>query len=467
MSENPAIKRFVRDVAPVLGTRLRQDEAARSAASGDASHVARGLPDAVVQVASTAEVVAVVQAAGAHRVALVPRGAGTGKAGGCIPKAGEIVIDLSLMDRILSVAPQDLYAVVQPGVKTADLDRAAQAHGLMYPPDPASWETSSIGGNIATNAGGPRALKYGVTRRYVWGLEVVLASGEVLRVGRKSIKGVAGYEMAGLFVGSEGTLGIITEATMHLVPAPAFVQTAWLCCPSVHAASAAADRMLTVGVMPRMLELIDAPALSAIAPKVQWAMPQGGAALLVETDGSTQAQAHAEMVHLLDVSGFGKTAIVATDAAMACAMRDGRRGVSGALKDAYPWKVSDDIAMPRSQMTALLDKAASLAAQSGLLAATYGHLGDGNLHINLLCKTADERTLTPPIRASLYRFANAHGGTISGEHGIGLSKRTALPFEMGVVAMAVQARLKACLDPGNMLNPGKVMQTATPKVRPC
>lgn len=457
MAENPKLDRFLRQLEPRFKDRLRTDIEARQARGGDASHVAAGLPDAVVEIASTAEAVFVVKAAREQELGLVPRGAGTGKAGGCIPKAGEVVVDLSRMNQLLKLVPDDLYAVVQPGLKTAALDRAASAHGLMFPPDPASWETCSIGGNIATNAGGPRAVKYGVTSRYVWGLEVVLASGEVLRSGRHCLKSVAGYDMVSLFVGSEGTLGLITEATMHLVPAPQGVQTAWLSFDDVHAASQAATAMLQAGILPRMLELIDGPGLLAIGPSVRWAMPQSGAALLVETDGVSQCAADADMLRLTEMLATAKHRVLAKDEAMREAMRHGRRLVSLALKAAYPFKVSDDIAMPRSRMTALLDEAQRLASAAGLSASTYGHLGDGNLHINLLCKTKAEREVTGPIRRALYHFAIRHQGTISGEHGIGLSKRDALPEELGNVGMAVQARLKACLDPTHLFNPGKVM----------
>jgi glycolate oxidase len=459
MAISPPLDRFLMALAP-FGDRLRTDAAARQAAGGDASHVVPGLPDAVVWPDSTAEVAQVAAAATAHHVALVPRGAGTGKAGGCTAQAGEVVIDLSRLNRIVHMAPADLYAVVQPGVLTADLDRAAHAHGLMYPPDPASWDTCSIGGNIATNAGGPRAVKYGVTGRYVWGLEVVLASGKILRMGRQCIKGVAGLEMTGLFVGSEGTLGIITEATMHLVPAPGGVQTAWMSFADPHAASAAASRMLAAGILPRMLELLDGPALRAVAPRVDWAMPAAGAALLVETDGATEAAALQDLVRLGAAAGVGEHCLVAPSEADREAMRRTRRLVSAALKAAYPAKVSDDITMPRSRMPELLDEAVRLAATVGLEASTYGHLGDGNLHINLLCADAAARQRTPAIRLALYRFALARGGTISGEHGIGLSKREALPEALGATLFDVQRQIKACLDPQGILNPGKVFGDA-------
>jgi glycolate oxidase len=458
----PPLDAFLTRLSGAMGARLRTDDAALEAASHDASHAAARLPAAVLQAQSTAEVSAICRAAQELGVALVPRGAGTGKAGGCVPGAGEVVVDLSRMGSLLAMAPQDLYAVVQPGLVTAELDREAGAHGLMYPPDPASWESCSLGGNIATNAGGPRAVKYGVTARYVWGLEVVLMGGEVLRCGRRSIKGVAGLDLAGLFVGSEGTLGFITEATLHLVPAPRGVETAWVSFASPRAASDAAAALFTAGHLPRMLELLDAPALAAARTHAGWSIPEAGAALLVETDGPTEGQAREELLRLCErASAAGGAAIVASSERERERMRRTRRLVSASLKERYPFKVSDDIAVPRSQMPALLEEAASEAATAGLAASAYGHLGDGNLHVNLLCATAEARQRAQPVREHLWRFAVARGGTISGEHGIGLTKREALGLEQGPGLLALQRRVKAAFDPAGLLNPGKVWPAET------
>ncbi|RYF10281.1 MAG: FAD-binding protein, partial [Deltaproteobacteria bacterium] len=382
MPPNHPLETFKARLLPTLGDRLRDDPEILAQVAGDASHVEAQAPAAWLGPRDVSEVSLIARVALELGIGLVPRGSGTGKAGGCVPRAADVVVDVSRMNKVLQLRPDDLYAVVQPGLVNQQLDQAAGEHGLMYPPDPASWESCSLGGNIATNAGGPRAVKYGVTQAYVWGLQVVLVGGEVLRVGRQCIKGVAGLAMAPLFVGSEGTLGIVTEATMHLVPAPRGVCTAWLCFASPEAASAAGSRIFRAGVVPRMLELLDDPALRAVRPYVSWPMPQATAALLVETDGCTEESAMQQMQQLC-AAAQPDSSQVAPNAQAAEAMRRTRRLVSSSLKHLFPFKISDDIAVPRSQMPALLLEAQAQAQAAGLQASAYGHLGDGNLHINL------------------------------------------------------------------------------------
>ena len=454
MSVNIPMDTFKARLHPVLGPRLRDDTEALQRVAGDESSVAPQAPAAVLCPHNVAEVSQIARQAAELGIGLVPRGAGTGKAGGCVPLAGQVVVDVSGLNQLKQMCADDLYAVVQPGLINRQLDLAAQQVGLMYPPDPASWESCSIGGNIATNAGGPRAVKYGVTQAYVWGLQVVLAGGEVLAVGRRCIKGVAGLAMASLFVGSEGTLGIVTEAIMHLVPAPRGVSTAWLVFANPQAASQATSRIFRAGIVPRMLELLDAPALRAVAPHVTWPMPAGQAALLVETDGSDDTVAMQQMQRLCEAAA-PEQSLVAPSEQAAEAMRRTRRLVSSSLKRQYPYKISDDIAVPRSQMPALLTEAHRQAQRAGLAASAYGHMGDGNLHINLLCETPEQRAATSLVRRALYTFAVQHGGTMSGEHGIGLAKRSALDIEMNDGQLAAQRRIKAALDPAGIMNPGK------------
>lgn len=441
------------------GDRVRTDAAALEAASSDASSAVPGNAAAVVFPQSTAEVSLLAREAAALGVGLVPRGSGTGKAGGCVPCGGEVVVDVSRMNAILQLQPADLYAVVQPGLVTAQLDRAAGEVGLMYPPDPASWESCSLGGNIATNAGGPRAVKYGVTARYVWGLEVVLAGGEVLNLGRRSIKGVAGLDLTALMVGSEGTLGLVTQATLHLVPSPRGVQTGWLSFATPEAASRGAARVFSAGMLPRMLELLDPMALAAARPLARWDMPPGDTALLVETDGASDELAYQDLLALCEVAGADHAAVARSEKERE-GMRRSRREVSTALKATYPCKVSDDIAVPRSRMHELLAMAQAYSQDAGLLGCAYGHLGDGNLHVNVLCKTPQERARSQAVRERLWRFAVSVGGTISGEHGIGLTKREALPTEHPPALIDAQRRIKAALDPAGIMNPGKVFLPA-------
>jgi glycolate oxidase len=438
--------------------RLSDDLGHRESVAGDESGLPKGRAGAVAWPASTEEVSALAKEAQELGVALVPRGAGTGKAGGCIPQNGELVVDLSRMNRILELRPHDMYAVVQPGLINAELDKAAREHGFMYPPDPASLESCSIGGNISTNAGGPRAVKYGVTQRYVWGVEMVLAGGKVIRTGRRSIKGVAGYDVTSLIVGSEGTLGFITEATMHIVPAAPVVETAWLTFADPISASRASEAIFAAGITPRMLELLDTAAMDAVRPKSAFRLPPGGAAILVECDGRDEGvMRDLERICELALSRGGKDSVVAQNERDKEAMRRARRLVSGCLKEIFPWKISDDIAVPRSRMPELLGRAQEEGAPAGIQVAAYGHLGDGNVHINLLCKTSEERERARVVRQRLLTIAVSLGGTITGEHGIGIAKRQELSLEQSQELIELQRRLKQAFDPGNIINPGKAI----------
>lgn len=450
---------------PAFGDRLRTDRDALQRASTDESGYPGCPPAAVVEVANTADVVRLAQEAAECGVALVPRGAGTGKAGACIPAENQVVVDFSGMNRIQQLRPEDLFAVVEPGVITSDLDREAQQVGYMYPPDPASWESSTLGGNIATNAGGPRAVKYGVTHRYVWGLELVLAGGQVIRTGRQSIKGVAGLDLTSLMVGSEGTLAFITAATLHIIPSPPEVETGWLAFTDPVQASHAAERVFAAGLLPRMLELLDRIALDAVRPVSSFRIPEGtGAALLVETDGN-DGQARQDLIRLMEIaSEHGATdTIIATTERDREGMRRARRLVSPRLKERFPYKVSDDVAVPRSHMAELLEVAGEMADREGVVSCAYGHLGDGNLHVNLL-GTPDQREQVAQVRGRILRRAVAMGGTVSGEHGIGLSKRDQLLLEQAPELIALQQQLKHVFDPQGVMNPGKIWPDLRPSV---
>ncbi|MEM6732770.1 MAG: FAD-binding protein, partial [Myxococcota bacterium] len=336
---------FLERAAERLGEAWSLDEAARDAVAGDWSGLEPERPLAVVRPRSRDDVMAIAELAEEYRVGLVPRGAGTGKVGGAIPRADHVVIDLGGMNRIVALEPHDQYATVQPGVLTADLDRAAAEHGLMFPPDPASWETSTIGGNIATNAGGPRALKYGVTGAYVWGVELVLAGGDVLQTGRRSLKGVTGLDITSLVVGSEGTLGVVTEATVRLVPAPPVVEGAWLSVDTGLQAEAVAARIFSAGFTPRALELLDEEALAAVSAGHE-TPGDGAVAVHVELDGGS-ALVRDELERLCALAK-PKSFVIAGDDEEREHFRALRRAASSALKERYPYKLSDDIAVPRS-----------------------------------------------------------------------------------------------------------------------
>jgi glycolate oxidase len=416
-------------------------------------------PDAAVLVESAEEVRAVFAAAARHRVPVVPVAARTGKSGGSLAVRGGIAVSVERMSRILEVSPGDLVARVEPGVVTGVLQAEVERHGLFYPPDPNSLETCTIGGNVAENSGGPRGLKYGVTREYVLGLTAVVPTGEILKLGRRSIKGVAGYDLTGLFVGSEGTLGIVTEATLKLLPRPRHVSTALVVFPSVAAAARAVTRVLAAGVLPRCLELLDDVCLAAAAKTSPYAFPAGaGAALLLETDGNDEEAVFAEMVRVAElVRGDAQgEVVVAQGEGQRRRIWETRRHLSNDLKSLHPLKLSDDAAVPRSRIPELVARAKEIGARHGFLVATYGHAGDGNLHCNVMYDREDERPRVEAAVADILRAAVDLGGTITAEHGVGLAKRDFLEYEQGREVVALERRLKAVFDPLGILNPGKI-----------
>ncbi len=461
MPRTPALDTLLGRLHRSLGGRVSTDGEALDKVASDESGLAKGDPGGVVWPLTTAEVALVAKEAAELGVCLVPRGGGTGKAGGCIPLGGELVVDVSRMKRLLELRPHDLYAVVEPGLVNAELGLAASEVGFMYPPDPASYESCTLGGNIATNAGGARAVKYGCTQRYVWGLTAVLMGGEVLSMGRRSIKGVAGYDLTSLLVGSEGTLAIVTEAVLHLVPAPPAVETAWLAFPDPLSASLAAERVFAAGLVPRIMELLDEEAIAAVRSKSPFDIPEGGAGLLVEADGRDEV-AFAELSRMCEIAleNGATSSAVATNERDREAMRRARRLVSSSLKELYPYKISDDTAVPRSRLPELLVHAREQAESQGLGFAAYGHLGDGNVHVNLLCRSPDERERARTVQRAILSAVVGLGGTITGEHGIGLAKRDLLDLEQSAALIGLEQRLKHLFDPRNLLNPGKALPLA-------
>ena len=416
-------------------------------------------PGAVVKVESAEEVRAVFAIASRHRAPVVPIAARSGKSGGSLSIHGGIGVSMERMNRILEIRPADLTARVEPGVITGVFQAEVEKHGLFYPPDPNSLDLCTIGGNVAENAGGPRALRYGVTREYVLGLEVVIPTGEVLRVGRQTIKGVAGYDLTALFVGSEGTLGIVTGVTLKLLPRPRHVATALVCFPDVATAAQAVSRVLAAGVIPRCLELIDDVSVQAIARGSPFQLPPGaGAALLFETDGNDEEQVFAEMARVAEMvqgSASGEV-IVAQNEAQRRDIWETRKYLSVALKTLAGSKLSEDIAVPRSRIPEMVARSREIGRAHGLLVATYGHAGDGNLHCNVLFDGEGRRAAAEAAVADILRAAVDMGGTITGEHGVGLAKRDFLEYEQGSVVLGLERRLKATFDPLGILNPGKM-----------
>jgi glycolate oxidase len=434
----------------------------------EADLCAYGRPAAVVRPRETAHVRAALAVAARHRVPVVAQGARTGLAGAANALDGSVVVSFTGMNRILEVDPVDRIAVVQPGVVNADLNRAAAEVGLRYPPDPGSWESSTIGGNAATNAGGMCCVKYGVTSEYVLGLEVVLADGEVLRCGRRTAKGVAGYDLTRLFVGSEGTLGLITELTVALRPAAGESLTLVAVFPTTAAAGAAVAAIAAGGISPSLLELLDQTHLRAIEAYQPMGLPTEAKALLLAAS-DTGAAAAADLSRIAALcEGAGATEVyTAGDATEAAALLQARRVAHPAMErfalDAYPGGngglIVDDVAVPRARLADLLDGVEKIAAAHGLPVGVVGHAGDGNLHPNIVVDRADPASVRrgQQVFDAIMELGLALGGTCTGEHGVGLLKREWLATEIGPVGVRVHRAIKQALDPLHLLNPGKIL----------
>ncbi|MEU6860260.1 FAD-linked oxidase C-terminal domain-containing protein [Glycomyces sp. NPDC046736] len=420
--------------------------------------VPAGKAAALVRARSTDEVSAAVQVAAEFGVPVVPQGARTGLAGAATAVDGALLLDLSQMDRILSIDPVNRVAVCQPGVLNAAISEAAKEFGLRYSPDPGSWQISTIGGNIATGAGGMCCVKYGTTPEYVLGLEVVLASGEVMRCGRTTAKGVAGYDLVRLFCGSEGTLGIITEATLKLSPIPAERLTLAAVFDTTADAGRAVTAIMASGAQPSLLELIDNTHLRALEALRPMGLPTEAAALLL---AAADANPAAELVAIerLCVESGAAEVFRATDAEEADALLESRRSAYHAMEKLGTVLV-DDVAVPRSRLAEALDAVQATAERHGVVIGVIAHAGDGNLHPNIIVHPEDPDSLAAGRAAfdEILETALAMGGTITGEHGVGLLKRDWLVKELDPVNLAVQRRLKDALDPLGILNPGKVLR---------
>jgi glycolate oxidase len=440
--------------------RLVLEDAEKLAGYGrDESELGVFPPDAVVLVDGAEDVQRVFGIASRHRVPVIPVGARSGKSGGILAVKGGIALSVERLNRILEISPEDLVVRTEPAVITGVLQAEVERRGLFYPPDPNSLDLCSIGGNVAENAGGPRALKYGVTREYVLGLTAVLPTGEIVKVGKRSIKGVAGYDVTALLVGSEGTLAIVTEITLKLIPRPRHVATALVVFDSVGAAARAVSRVLAEGVLPRCLELLDDVSLAAAAKTSPYRFPpDAGAALLVETDGNDAEQVFAEIVRVAEAVKGDATGdvVLAQNEAQRREIWETRKYMSVNLKALHPLKLAEDVAVPRSRIPEMIARAREIGVASGLAVATYGHAGDGNLHCNVLFDREDERPKVERAVGEILRAAVALGGTITGEHGVGLAKRDFLEHEQGRDVVELERRLKRAFDPLGILNPGKI-----------
>ena len=443
------------------GVRLLTDEGDRESYRLDeTAYLTAGLPGAVALPSTTAEVSGLLRLASANGVAVVPRGAGTGLSGGAAGIAGALTIALTRMDRVLEIDRDNLCVVTQPGVINAALKAAVAEEGLFYPPDPASYETCSIGGNLGTNAGGLCCVKYGQTRDWVLGLEVVLADGRVIRTGGRNVKDVAGYSLTHLFVGSQGTLGIITEATLRLRPLPGPRSTLLAFFGSVDAAGEAVAAMTRGGLVPVTLELLDRETILAVDDWHHLGLDRDAAAMLmVESDApGTAAGAELDAAEAACLAAGATSIVRAADATEADWLRQARRLALRALERLGTVRM-EDVGVPRARVPDLLRAIERIAAAHQVRVATFGHAGDGNLHPNFIFDRDDPDAgrLTHLVRDEIFRAALDMGGTVTAEHGIGAARREWLPIQRGEAAVAVMRAIKGALDPLGILNPGRVI----------
>lgn len=450
-------------------TRLLGPEAVSSESEALAAHAgdkwfASHPPEAVVFAQTTDQVSRLLKFANRRGIPVTPRGAGYGYVGGCVPARGGVALSLARMNRIKEINFADAVAVVEPGVITGVLQAEARKKKLFYPPDPASLKDCSLGGNIATNAGGPRCLKYGVTRPYVLGLEVVLADGRVLRTGSRTHKNKTGFDLIGMFVGSEGLLGVVTEATLRLLPLPPARATLSASFRTFRQAAAAVQEIFAAGFLPCALEIADAFTLAAAGEYLgEMLAPRGSAHLLIDLDGqaeSVAAEARSLGALLARLKAVNPKTALGEEACEA--LWSLRRAFSQSLKATGLIKLNEDIAVPRGRLTDLADFAETLRKKYGYPIACFGHAGDGNIHVNIMAANYHtDRAVKKKVGAALdelFTQVLAWGGVITGEHGIGIAKQRWWPAATSRVSREVHAALKTALDPKGILNPGKFVR---------
>jgi glycolate oxidase len=416
-------------------------------------------PDAAVWPESTEQIAEIVKFANEYKIPVVPRGAGTSLSGGVIPIRGGIIIDLSRMNRILEISIENRYAHVQAGVVCDDLNRQLAKHGFTFPPDPASSTVATIGGNVATNAGGIKGAKYGTTRDYVLGLQVVLPTGEVMHTGSYTMKCVSGYDLAKLFIGAEGTLGVVTEVTLKINPLPRHAMTAVATYARLEDAGKAIFQTMTSGILPSVMEILDKVTLKSIKENTDLDLPEAEAMILTETDGYTWEEVEAQMEVVLRILSQNHPSLVKTakDEKERLGLWKARKSAYATLARTSTSFVLDDVTVPISKIPDLLVGIQDIAQRHGLQVATYGHAGDGNLHPQILYDEYNPVTVEKmeKVEEAIFHLAISLKGTLTGEHGIGLSKANYMTLEHDSVEMALMRQIKKTLDPNNIMNPGK------------
>ncbi|QED47657.1 glycolate oxidase subunit GlcD [Cytobacillus dafuensis] len=435
--------------------------------SYDATPQFQAMPEAVIAPRNTEEISKVLKLCNEYKIPIVPRGSGTNLCAGTCPTEGGIVLLFKHLNKILEIDEENLTVTVQPGVITLDLTIAVEEKGLFYPPDPSSMKISTIGGNINENSGGLRGFKYGVTRDYVLALEIVLANGEIIRTGGKLAKDVAGYDLTRLFVGSEGTLGIITEATLKLIPKPETKKTILAHYIDLEAAAKSVSKIIASKIIPTTLEFLDQPTLEAVEAFAQIGLPTDAkAVLLIEQDGPAEIVAK-DIERIIEICKSENA--VSVEAAKteeeAEALRTARRAALSALARLRPTTILEDATVPRSEIARMVKAINEIAEKYKLWICTFGHAGDGNLHPTCLTDTRNKEEIERVEKAFEEIFAKAIelGGTITGEHGVGVMKAPYLEMKLGQAGIAAMQAIKSSLDPNNIMNPGKIFAKETRK----
>ena len=435
------------------------DKADRICYSYDATQQ-QFLPEAVIYPDSPEEIAAIVQLANQEKIPIFPRGAGSGFSGGSLPTQGGLVLVTTRLDRILEIDEENLVATVEPGVVTEAFQKAVEKVGLFYPPDPASLKFSTLGGNVAECAGGPRCVKYGVTKDYILGLEVVTPTGDIIRTGGPTMKGVVGYDLTKLMVGSEGTLGIITKIIIKLLPLPEGKKTMLVLFDSIDGAAKAVSAIIRGKIIPATLEFMDAATIDCVRQATDLDVPDAArAVLIIEVDGDAEIiERQAERIAaIIKPLGVVETRIAET-AAESEALWQIRRSVSPSLRKVNPDKFNEDICVPRSRVPEMIRKVEQISKRHDVPIVNFGHAGDGNIHVNVMI---DKQKPGDPEKAEraieeIFRETLALGGTMSGEHGVGIMKAPYIRMEVSASAEAYMKTIKKALDPNNILNPGKI-----------
>ena len=418
------------------------------------------MPEFVVQPLSTEEVASVLKLANVHKIPVYPRGQGTSLSGGPLPVRGGIVLDLSQWTSKLEIDAENMLAIVSPGVTAQAINNAALQHGFIYPPDPSSMNIATIGGNLAENSGGPKGLKYGVTKDYVIGLEVVTPEGEIIRTGGKTMKNVTGYDLTKLIVGSEGTLGVITEAILRLYPKPQATKTLMALFDDIVDAGRAISNILSAGIIPAKLEIMDKASVEAVEAYRPSGLPTNiDALILIELDGHPEA-INDEISRVNDVcikENARKVQIAQTNED-AARLWQARKLVSPAIVRIKPTKISEDATVPRSKIPEMFERLKQIRQKYNVDLVVFGHAGDGNLHPNIIADERDAEEMRRVEKAveEIFQAAIELGGTLSGEHGIGILKAPFMEMELGAVGVDMMKRIKRAWDPNDILNPGKI-----------